>query len=299
MKDDKVDAKESADAGSEEMTDEQIWAEITGKAMDEDPEPEPDDDPEDIEDNAEAEDASQKSEASDDAESETLESLQKQIEKLTQQRDSEKGRARGLNKKYEKLLSDYRAVTAQIEALRSDPDPAEQESLDKAREEYGDVLDPVLKKISRSEEANRRLAEVQAERQKSLEQERDEFLREQFTAFQAEHPKGVEFLKKNSDKFLAWVNDQPAEDRRVYQENREHIVDGAAAALLVSKFKAHLAAANGQGNRPDPNAARRQRQMAGARSVRSPSSQVVTSDNTPSDDAGHEQLFKFWANKKR
>lgn len=297
----------AAQAGSDEMTDEAIWKEMTGlkpgAKPDADPEePGPDDVPED--ESETGEDPEPKEGAKDDADTDhdDPESLRAQIEKLTQQVRSEKGRARGLNMKYERLQSDLREAKSELEALRSaEVDDSIKEKLTKAREEYGDVLDPVLERMDRRDEADRRLAAARQGRVDALSREQGEFLQEQFRTFQSEHPTGVEYLQKNHAEFSAWVQDQPKSDRDIFEQNRQHIVDGEAAALLLSKFKAHKAAAGRGENRPDQtpsNASRRQRQLAGARSVRANSSQVVTSDNTPSED-DPEALFNHFVSKKR
>lgn len=289
-------------AGSDVDSDEALWKEFTGLNTDGTSDDEPADPKPDEEDDPGA-DASEPDGAKEDSETDhdDPDALREQIEKLTQQVKSEKGRARGLNMKYERLQSELRAAKAERDALRdAESDDATREKLSKAREEYGDVLNPVLERMERSDAANRRLAEVRDERVNTLSKENDDYLQEQFDTFRAEHPNGVEFLRKNHDEFKAWVDDQPAADREIYERNRKHIIDGDGAALLLSKFKAHKAAASDGGSRPastQSNSRRRERQLAGATSVRAPSSQVITSDNTPSDD-DPEALFNYFANKK-
>lgn len=301
-KDDQTLEKPAPVAGSDGDSDEALWKEFTGLNTDgtsddklTDPTPDEEDDPE--------EDASEPdgTKTDDATDHDDPDALREQIDKLTQQVKSEKGRARGLNMKYERLQSDLRAAKTELDALRgAEADDATREKLSKAREEYGDVLDPVLERMDRSDAANRRLAEVRQERVNSLSKENDEYLQEQFATFTTEHPNGVEFLRQNHAEFKAWVEDQPAADRQIYERNREHIIDGDGAALLLSKFKAHRAAASDGGSRPasnPSNSRRRERQLAGASSVRASSSQVITSDNIPSDD-DPEALFQYYANKK-
>lgn len=303
-KDDQTLEQPAPDAGNDGDSDEALWKEFTGLNTDGTSDPKPSDPKPDEEDDPDAEAPASEPEGTNedgDTDHDDPDALREQIDKLTQQVKSEKGRARGLNMKYERLQSELRAAKAERDALReADSDDATKEKLSKAREEYGDVLDPVLERMDRSDAANRRLAGVREERVNTLSRESDEFLQEQFSTFNTEHPNGVEFLKKNHEAFKAWVEDQPKADRDIYEENKVNMVDGHAAALLLSKFKAHKAAASDGGSRPasnQSNSRRRERQLAGATSVRAPSSQVITSDNIPSDD-DPEALFNYYANKK-
>lgn len=290
----------AVEAETPEQTDEDIWNEINSAPKDDGSDDADDDDP--IEQAEPKRDADPEPEGSDDegkeASSEDPDKLREQIERLTQQRDSEKGRARGLNMKYERIQSELRAAKAELDALKSaETDDATRKQLSKAREEYGDVLGPVLSRMEKSDEANRRMAQVQSERVKSIEAERRALAQEELGTFVTEHPDGIEFLQKNGDDFRAWVEDQPAADREIYNRNRQTIVDGAASALLLSKFRQHIAAQSG--HRPaNQSASRRQRQLAGAQSVRAASTKVVTSDNVPSGD-DPEALWKYWTSKGR
>lgn len=291
--------REPADMAGEELSDEEIWNEIANGAKDDDLEPDDDADPVDEAPDDEGAEPEPKGDGNDD-DSDDPEKLKQQIEKLTQQFNSEKGRARGLNMKYERLQSQLRAAKAQVEALRfAETDDATRKQLQKAREEYGDVLNPVLSRQDKMDESNRRLTKAAEENVKTISAEYSELAKEQLDVFLQEHPKGVDFLRENHEQFKAWVEDQPKQYRDIYNANRQQIVDGASSALLLSQFKAHIAAANSTGSRPasTQSTSRRQRQLAGAQSVRAASSQVVTSDNVPSGD-DPEALWKYWARKK-
>ena len=278
------------EAGSDVQSPEEIWNEINGIETGEQPEQAADPDPIDEEEEQAADPEAPEPEPepepkAEDTDSETPDKLREQIEKLTHQVNSERGRSRGLNRKYERTQSELREAKAELAALRSpDEDESEKEQLAKAREEYGDVLDPVLKKMDRADEANRRLAKVQEDRVKSLTQEASDLAREEADIFRSEHPKGFEYLKEHHAELRAWVDDQPKADRDAFRRNERTITDGAEAALLLSKFMAHKAAPTPE-NRPDPKTtSRRRRQLAGARTVRSSGSTPVTADAMPPDD---------------
>lgn len=302
----KDDSKTAAPAtAGAEMSDEELWREMTGASEVEETdgvvdEPDPSDSAGDDPDEPSTPSGADGVKDDGDTDHDDPDKLREQIERLTQQVKSEKGRARGLNMKQERLQSDIRSLQAEIKALReAEADDATKEKISKAREEYGDVLDPVLESMERSDAATRRMADLRQERVDTLSRENEDFLKEQFDTFRAEHPTGVDFLQKHHEEFRNWVEDQPKTDREVYERNREAIVDGEAAALLLSKFKAHRAASDG-GSRPETSpkdARRRQRQLAGAQSVRSPGTQVITSDNRPSDNADGQAHWDYWTKR--
>lgn len=293
----------AVEAEAPEQTDEEIWNEInddkSGDGHDEGVEEDP---IEEEAEPAEAEEAEPDTDSTEDkdedADSDDPEKLREQIERLSQQIKSEKGRARSLNMRHEKIQSELKAARSQLEAIKAaELDRPTSEKIRKAREEYGDVLGPVLDRLDKTDAANRRLAEVHQEQERRLRNEQAQYLGEQLNVFKQEHPNGVEFLQKNADHLREWVKDQPFEDRQVYEQNRRAIVDGEAAALLVSKYKASIAPK--PDSRPAPTTtSRRQRQIAGAQSVRSSGSQVVTSDGVPSDD-DPEALWKYWTRPGR
>ena len=80
----------------------------------------------------------------------------------------------------------------------------------------------------------------------------------------------------------------------IYAANKDEIVDGNAAALLVGKFKQALSDAEGTQAPANPEKeklqAKRQRQLAGARSIRSTGRQEATS--VPAADS--DDLQAHW-----
>jgi chromosome segregation ATPase len=276
-------------AGDEDMTAEQLWDEI-----DSEDEGTPEDDLDDaasdgFEDDDSSEDQDDHPEGN-DAETPDLQALQEQNERLTQQLDSEKGRARGQQKRADRLqekldkLSKSRTQTAEERQER-------ERKLADATEQYGDVVGPLADEIKDLSGRLDTLSELEQQDLEEAQTELDELVREEHERFMAEHPDGLAAIQRNQDAFREWIQDQPKMIRDAFETNRSKLIDGTAAALVVSRFKAALLEADGGSEPRTENRLqnRRQRQLAGARDSRtggrqSASSEPLTGAGTPEDD---------------
>lgn len=291
-------------AGDTDQTEEQLWAELDAEDKGE-PDAEPEgQDPEgeaegeawgkdpDSDDEAEAEGTSEDDEGEGGSASAPdgtdPEALRAQNERLQQSFKSEQGRARALQRKIRRLEAE---IDSAEKSPQSDQDEAtladRKKKLEEVQSEYGDVVGPVLDQINSLE---KRFDSLTAKEQQALEERRSEYnelvMAEQ-SVFESEHPDGFEVIEKNSDTFTSWIEDQPKYLRDLFSENQQVIVNGAGAALLVGKFKEALLSADG-GSAPANQQTqrlqnRRQQQLAGARSERTPNRQAASS--RPSKDS--------------
>lgn len=289
-------AVDAAEPTEEELFDQMVAAKHAKPEDDQEPAPELEPEPETSSADAPESMDAEAPEENTDAKSDDPEALQKQNDKLKQQVKSEKGRARSLNMKHERLLAELREANARLETLQAaGVDKATQDKLNSARADYGDVLEPVLARQDQQDQANRRLAQIEKEKVAKLQSAREAHVREQEAVFLNEHPDAQAFMSEHKQAFLAWVDDQPREDRDRFELNRQAMVDGEAAALLLSNFKASIAPQ--PENRPAQNtSSKRQRQIAGAQSVRAASSQIVAADAEPTDE---NALFDYYVKKRR
>jgi len=301
-----------------ETTDEQIWADMErddkGAEPDDDrdegtepkpkaaAEPEPDPEP-----SADADPEPSKDDDGGDAgDGETPdgtgpEALQAQVERLQHSLDSERGRTAKNRREIDSLRSKIDDAQ-QNAAQRGDQDDgdlkAQREKLDAAREEYGDVIGPLADVITNLEA---RVDQLSAQETRDLDRQRERYtvlVQAEQVVFEKEHPDGFETIKKHREVFNGWIDDQPRAIRDAYADNKQAIVDGSQAALLVGLFKQALSDADG-GQAP-ANAEteklqhKRQLQLAGARSIRSPNRQQASSrpHAESDDDQGHWDYFK-------
>lgn len=290
-----------------DKTDEQLWDDIErqekdagpaddhdeGKAPDfeaaagaDDPEPQPsdDDDPIPSEDDGEGDDGA--SPVGMDREA-----LQAQNKRLQHSLDSEKGRSA----KGRRVIDDLNMQIAAAKASQRDnPDDdhlkERREQVKAAREEYGEVIGPLTDTIT---DLEARVAQLSAHEEKELgrlEERHKALVDAELEVFKSEHPDGLDAINKHREVFDEWIEDQPKALRDIYAENQQFIVDGTQAALLVGLFKQALLDADG-GSTPANHETerlqhRRQRQLAGAHSIRSTNRQQASSRPArDSDDA--------------
>lgn len=292
-------------AGQDALSEEQLWKEIAAseKSRDDDDEPihrDVDDPPEEIEkaDTDPNPDASSEESETTGNEAEATpdpDQLQAQIDRLQHQLSSEKGRVRGTQQRAQRLQAELEAARKAQSSSADESRAERRKKIEETASQYDDFA-PLVEEVS--ELRTERDAALEA-RVKDLEAQQAEFLEEQNSLFLAEHPDGYDVLTNNWQTFEKWIEKQSPEDRQIFETNRAAIVDGSSAALLIGRFKHSLATAE-QGAGPDQARldARRQRQLAGGTSLRSPASQSATSRPSPNDPdpASH---WKFWASQER
>ncbi len=308
-------------AGEADKTDEQVWDEIETQEKATEPEDDHDEgiEPESVEATGEDEpdpepsdeDQIASTDQGDDTASEDAvpagmdpEDLKAQNERLQQSFRSDQGRARALQRKTDILQRQI--IAAEKRPQRSDTDKTSlrerREKLAASQEEYGDVINPVLAEVDDIRADLKRRDERDAE---ALQQQREE-LKSIVTAeeavFEDEHPDGFETIINNREVFDDWVDDQPRALRDIYASNRQVIVDGTAASYLVGLFKQALFDAEGTPAPANPETEklqnRRQRQLAGARTIRTPSRQQASS--RPAADSEDAQAhWDYFARQDR
>jgi len=299
-------------AGEADKTDEQVWDDFEGEEKsatpreDDDVGPEPDvdaapsgddktEDPLKPTDDDQIASAAVSDDAADPAGMESEEEKAEKV-RLAHALRSEQGRERARQRRASKLQR-------QLRAADDDPQPPEKdeaalkeqaEKLAAAREEYGDVIGPVLDEVAdlRADLGRRDDRDAQA-----MKQQRDEFeeiVAAEKAVFVKEHPDGFDTINEHRQVFEQWVDDQPRAMRDIYAENQQAIVDGTAASLLVGKFKDALLDAEGSpapaNEETEKLQNKRQRQLAGAQSIRNTKSQK--SSSRPAADS--DDLQAHW-----
>ena len=196
------------------------------------------------------------------------------FEKVSRQRDAANGRARQLQSQ----------ASAPAPTPAPPPPPATTDRAKKladVKEEYPDVTGDVVDELT---DLRATVAGLQQDREGD--QARVQ-LQEQ-NLFMKEHPDGFAVVTKDQEAFNLWADDQPAVIRAAVKINLRAVVDHAAAIQVMDSYKAHL----GKGDAPAPAADaaaqvaaaakaqrltdKRTRQLAGAQSSQSATSQSVT-----------------------
>lgn len=166
-------------------------------------------------------------------------------------------------------------------------------ALQRAREEYGDVLEPVLEEMAAMQ------AKMDAFEQAD-QAERASILEAEAAAFLEKHPDGFAFIEQHGDEFKKWANskDRTVAEVEAMEVNSDQVVDAEAASRVLQAFRAHIEGEKPPAPQADSNPldARRKRQMEGARSARS-SSAPRTSE--PGGNESPDEIWKYYQNRDR
>lgn len=285
-------AEPPAAAPETPQTDEQIWEELT---RDDSAAPDPNDKPigdpdappgwnEADDDAGEPQTTSQPDAATtapaDDPWAKAPPELLKDRERMEHMIRSLNGRVRALTKRHVERKNpsadETKALAETTKALA-----------DKAGE-YPDILGPVVETIKTLETRIARFDEAG-------EKEREDLVAEEWNTFTALHADGMKVIEENAKAFEDWLKVQPKDVRDIIDANKDAVIDGAGAAMVVSAFKEHVAAAqkppapSSTTPNPDP---RRDLQLRGANATTSRSA-PVTSDPSLADMTP-EQLWEYW-----
>lgn len=226
---------------------------------------------------------------------ETLEQLRERNAKLEHKLNSSKGREAAASRKIAELTARIEAGTKAVQAAKSaDPKKAREraEKMKAAREEFGDVVGPVLDEI---EDMRARQAEELREKETALKADQkalSDLQTEQETEFLKTNPDGFEVLEKNAQVFLEWIDDQPRKLRDIFAANKAAIANATEASLLIGKFKEHLAGQKTPSNETRLSQ-RRARQLEGAGGEKNQRSRPASS--SPGDGADPSALFDHFA----
>ena len=224
--------------------------------------------------------------------------LKEERDRLTQRVTSAEGRIAAYQRRYEEANAQVQSLNARLRELESAPaaqpePPKEDEAtahLKRIREEYPEIGEPLVAIIDGMRKQN---AELTRWQQQQIERE----MIQQDTILRDEHPDWQDVTSQNAEAFLAWVNEQTPERRKVIEDNAEIIKDGRAAASVIADFKAHIAQKPRPEPAPAPQAAsqqqpnpKRARQLAGAETAK-PSGRQAFAPGIP-EEGDPEEIWK-------
>jgi hypothetical protein len=317
FKDEDVLPADDVSAPGTDQSDEDIWNELAAEGAGQNPDGDDDaalkgigDDPE--EDDAPGEDVSAAAEEldeddldedgdteldldDDDDQQDELTRLKEQNQQLEEENRRMKGRQPALDRKIstlQKELDSYKnAPPGESEEQRA----SRQETLNSLSNEYGDITGPLVDHIKDLEGRLDRLNESDTASRERIESELQSIEAEQQAIFDSYHEDGLSVVAENKDVFLGWIQDQPKKYRDIFEKNNGRLVDGAGAALLVTRFKLELMKADGGSDTQTETSLlnKRARQLDGARTTRSASRKTITED--PGRDSTDDQaLWDYW-----
>lgn len=213
-----------------------------------------------------------------------LEEERERARRMEQRVTSAEGRAVAFQRRYEEATRQREEPKA---AHEEPPKDRVADGLQKIREDYPEIGEPLVAIIDDLRKQNAALSQWQ---QQQIEREAIQHAQH----LDDEHPDWRDVTRQNADAFVAWVNAQPEDRRRQIEENAQHIKDGRAAARIISAFKAHLGSQApkqppAKPATPQPQTAKRARQLQGAVSTR-PTGQQKFSPGVP-EDADPEDIW--------
>lgn len=188
--------------------------------------------------------------------------------------------ARGRLSAQDRLLNQYRSRQP-----AEDPAAVEAEQeLAKVREEYPEVVTPLLKRMDA-------IADRQAQ------QDAEQHAAGQAVELERMQPGWYPFVAERGEAFAAWVATQPTHVREAAIRNTERIIDASEAADVVSRFREHVAASEAppapaaKAATPPTLTPKRQQQLQ-ASTIPKPGSSVVQSP--VSGDMDEDQAWDYW-----
>lgn len=202
---------------------------------------------------------------------------------------SHKGRAVSAQRRYDELLK-----AAQPRAVEGDR-PSAVADLAAIKEDYPEIAAPLEKALGVIEGRVATLADAEEGRRTAAQAELSDFIQTEVRSLETQHPDYLDVLQKNSDKLVAWIDDQPRAVRDAFARNATDIVDAAEAAKVIGMFKDYLgtpapapaAEARTAATATDPLASRRERQLGATasltRSNRRPTVSGIPEDGDPQD----------------
>lgn len=167
------------------------------------------------------------------------------------------------------------------------------DTIKQLREDYPEVAGPLIDLIAAQQT---KLDQLSAPVQQFQQQQATAYANAQEQLLTSQVPDWQHAVR--DDRFLGWLDTQPTALREAFQRNVENIVDGADAALVVSKFKADVgfaaAPTPGRAATPPPQDARRNRQLAGGRDI---GGNGPPASNTGPSDQDFDGSLNYWLEK--
>ena len=250
----------------------------------------------------EDEDAGEGDEEADDPEADGLEDLQNKLadaEKRLADMDhrfrSETGRQTALQRRIAEL--EAQITKAEKAGQEKPPEPAD-DDLKAAREDYPDVVNPLL---GRFEALSAEIAAMKQNdaRRVELERQREQLKFEaNAETLRRAHPDYVDFVRENAFPLSAWAKSQQdgGMTERVLQQNWRDLVDPTAVADVLTRFKQDFETVRPGAPKQTPLTAKRQQQKEAVAAPRRSSPPARTTKEIAAD-ASPEEIWNDW--KKR
>lgn len=260
----------------------QVWAEVTGQDPDTTAaEDSVDDNQEADAGEAEDEPAAQASSTEDDGGDGHDASEQRPDQPDFAEREK---RYRGTISAKDRTIRDLKQKIASFQDAaneeRSEDDQID--TIDALREEYPDLLDPILKRLDdlRADQdgIRQQLGAVSEYHSQELQHEA-----EAQEYHLTEHMPGwKDLVDDNAEAFWDWIDDQPKADRELAESSQDTIQDGEGMVEILTRFKAHLDGADAHQQQEEQSSTPKRevstsRRLAGAQTVASRGSQSATS----------------------
>lgn len=202
------------------------------------------------------------------------------------------GKDRALNAKDREIRTLQQQI-ASFQSRKAEDKSGEPDSLEALREEYPELLGPLMDRLDKLGQAQSGLEEQFGAVSRLHGAQLESHAEEQLSILAEKMPDWQSMVQENTEAFWDWVDDQPKRDRELAEASQDVIQDAEATFDLLSRFRAHLTGEEppqqrerASGSDPKPNRGAMSRRLAGAKSVASRGSQSAT--GTPQPDETDE-----------
>lgn len=199
------------------------------------------------------------------------------------------GKDRALNAK-EREIRDLQKQIASFQSSKTEDKGGETASLEALREEYPDLLGPLMDRLDKMDQAQSGLQEQFGAVSRLHGAQLESHVDEQISILAEKMPDWQSMVQENAEAFWNWVDDQPKTDRELAEASQDVIQDAEATYDLLSRFHAHLTGeephqqqGSAMRSDPKPNRGAKSRRLAGAKSVASRGSQSATGSPQPDE----------------
>lgn len=199
------------------------------------------------------------------------------------------GQGRKLNAK-EREIRDLQQKVASFQASKAEDKGKgdEPDSLEALREEYPDLLGPLMDRLDKLGAAQSGLEEQFGAVSRLHGAQFESHVEEQLGFLEEKMPDWQNMVQENATAFWDWVDDQPKADRELAEASQDVIQDAEATYDLLSRFRSHLTGEEPHQQQSStsegkPNRGARSRRLAGAKSVASRGSQSATGKPQPDE----------------
>lgn len=294
---DVTEAEKVEEVTSEEDAEAQAWAEVIGhdtaQATAEDSVGDNQDADRDADEDEPAPEEGTSSDEGDDGEGQDADA--QRPEDTTDQEQREKryrGTISAQDRKIRELQRRIASFSADENKKRDEDDKID--TLTQLREDYPDIINPMLDQIEALQEGQRGLEEkigtVSELHSAQIANESDKesaFLEDKFPGWR-------DHISENAEAFWSWVDDQPKAIRDLAEDSQDGIQDGKAVFEMITNFEAHRTGKDapqheGSDTEEEPKPKREaltSRRLAGAKTVPSRGTQSATANPQPDETDG-------------